>query len=63
MSTPEPTHSQAVALTPLPSIDDLPRTRDGSYEADAVRDNENSALNIREQRVLVQRSLLAQTSI
>src|SRR5436853_1138330 len=38
MSTPEPMHSQAVALTPLPSIDDLPRTRDGSYQADAVRD-------------------------
>src|SRR5205085_11405329 len=32
------THSQAAALTPLPSIDELPRTRDGAFEADAVRD-------------------------
>jgi len=39
MSNPEPgTHSQAAALTPLPSIDDLPRTKDGAYEADAVRE-------------------------
>ena len=39
MSTPEPgQQSQSAALTPLPRLEDLPRSRGGGYETDAVRD-------------------------
>src|ERR687884_538094 len=38
MSTPEAQPSQGPALTPLPRLEDLPRTRDGAYEAEPVRD-------------------------
>ena len=40
MSTPEQGQQQSpvAALTPLPRLEDLPRTRSGDYEPDAVRD-------------------------
>src|SRR5579862_7053592 len=38
MSTPEPGQTPSAALTPLPRLESLPRTRGGGYEPDAVRD-------------------------
>ena len=39
MSTPDTGQpAQLTALTPLPRLDDLPRTRGGGFEPDGVRD-------------------------
>jgi F0F1-type ATP synthase membrane subunit b/b' len=38
MSSPESHTPQIAAVSPLPRLEELPRTRDGGYEPDAVRD-------------------------